>query len=214
VSLTLWPSNAHRLVIEAAARTLDRMASALGELLAGLTPGLDTDALHRIQDGIGRALMELDAVGQEAERERLLYLAPRPDLGPLLRTLLRLRHDLVIIGRAAVVPLPEALASRLASPLARTGTAASDYLRASAATLLAGGEPPPLDDVEAGLDAYAVAVAKLREEGLTRNLPGDAAERFFALGFALEQLHQNFNDLGRCVIECARPSPALSGTAR
>jgi hypothetical protein len=43
------------LVVAAAARALDQMARALGELLAGLTHGLDMDSLHHIQDGIGQA---------------------------------------------------------------------------------------------------------------------------------------------------------------
>ena len=101
VSFFLLPSNAHALVVGAAARTLERMAQALGELLAGLTPGLDVDALHRIQDGIGQALVQMNVVGAEAEHERSAGLAVGPDTGPLLRTQLRLRHDLVMIGRAA-----------------------------------------------------------------------------------------------------------------
>ena len=63
VSFVLLPSKAHPLVVEAAARTLERMAQALGELLAGLTRGLDVEALHRIQDGIGQALVKMNAVG-------------------------------------------------------------------------------------------------------------------------------------------------------
>ena len=118
VSLLLLPSSAHRLVAEKAARTLDQMARALGELLAGLTRGLDVDALHRIQDGIGQALVQLNVVGAEAEHERSARLAVGPNTAPHVRTLLRLRHDLVMIGRAAVVPLPEAFGTRLQSPLA------------------------------------------------------------------------------------------------
>jgi hypothetical protein len=57
--------------------------------------------------------------------------------------------------------------------------------------------------VEAGLDVYAAEIAALRSEGLTRSLPGDEAERFFALGFALEQMHSDFKDLERCVAERA-----------
>ena len=49
---------------------LELLAAALAELLAGLTRGLDNDALHRIQDGIGTALTGLHATGAEAERER------------------------------------------------------------------------------------------------------------------------------------------------
>ena len=58
--------------------------------------------LHRIQDGIGQALVHLNVVGAEAEHERSTGLAAGPDTGPLLRTLLRLRHDLVMIGRTAL----------------------------------------------------------------------------------------------------------------
>ena len=203
VSFLLLPASAHPQVVRAAARTLDEMAGALGELLAGLTQGLDVEALHRIQDGIGQALVDMNVVGAEAERERSTRLAAGPDTGPLLRTLLRLRHDLVIIGRAATIPLPEALMPRLAATLAQIGKAFADYFRASGAALQAGRSPPSLEAVESALDAYAAEIAALRSEGLTRSLPGDAAERFFALGFALEQMHSNFKDLERCVAERA-----------
>jgi uncharacterized membrane protein YccC len=206
ISFLLLPSRAHPQVVEAAARTLERMALALGELLAGLTRGLDVDALHRIQDGIGRALVHMNVVGDEAERERAARLAVGPDSRPLLRTLLRLRHDLVIIGRAATVLLPETFTSRLEAPLAQIGNAFVDYLRASGAALEAGQSPPPLNAVESALGAYAAEIDALRHEGLTRSLPGDAAERFFAIGFALEQMHSNFKDLERCVAEWAGSS--------
>jgi uncharacterized membrane protein YccC len=203
VSFFLLPSNAHPLVGAAAARALDRMARALGELLAGLTHGLDMDALHRIQDGIGQALVQMNAVGAEAEHERSAGLAVGPDTGPLSRTLLRLRHDLVMVGRAAITPLPEVLAPRLASPLANLGAAFADYLRASGAALLAGRGPPSLASVESALDAFSGEMAALRREGLTRSLPADAAEHFFAIGFVFEQMHNNVKDLERCVAEWA-----------
>jgi uncharacterized membrane protein YccC len=214
VSFLLLPSNAHPLVVAAAARTLNQMARALGELLAGLTHGLDMDSLHRIQDGIGQTLVQMNAVGAEAEHERSAGLAVGPDTGPLLRTLLRLRHDLVMIGRAAVSPLPDTVRSRIETPLARIGVTFADYLRASGAALQTGREAPLLNDVESALVAYAAEIAALRHEGLTRALPGDATERFFALGFALEQIHNNFKDLKRCVTEWAdvRP-PAHTGGA-
>jgi len=41
----------------------------------------------------------------------------------------------------------------------------------------------------------------LRRQDLSRDLPLDAVERFFALGFALEQLRRNFNDLECCIAE-------------
>jgi uncharacterized membrane protein YccC len=210
VSFFLLPSNAHPLVGAAAARALDRMARALGELLAGLTHGLDMDSLHRIQDGIGQALVQMNAVGAEAEHERSAGLAVGPDTGPLLRTLLRLRHDLVMVGRAAITPLPEAFAARLASPIAQLGAAFADDLRASGAALVAGRGPPSLDSVETALAAFADEMAALRREGFTRSLPADAAEHFFAIGFVLEQMHNNVKDLERCVAEWAG-SPKEAG---
>ena len=49
--------------------------------------------LERIEEGIGHALVQMNVVGAEAERERSAGLQVRPDTGPLLRTLLRLRHE-------------------------------------------------------------------------------------------------------------------------
>jgi uncharacterized membrane protein YccC len=212
VSILLLPSRAHPLVVEAAARALEQMARTLDELLAGMTEGLDVDSLHRIQDGIGRALVQMNVVGAEAEHERSAGFTAGPDTGPLLRMLLRLRHDLVMIGRAAVSPLPEPCKVRLDMPLANAGAALSDYLRASGAALLAGRGPPSLDTVQSALDAYAAEIAALRRDGLTRSLTGDQAERFFALGFALEQMRNNFKDLERCVTEWAGVSKASRNT--
>jgi len=199
VSFLVVPSRAHSLAITAAARMLQRLAGALDELLKGLAYGLDSETLHRLQDGIGEALVGPNAVGVEAERERAAWLAVGPDTGPLLRTLLRLRHDLVMIGRAAVIALPADLQARLAPKQTDVRIAAVAYLRASQSALLARAEPPSLDAFEQALRGYTDAVAALRREGLTRGLPVDVTERFFTVGFALEQLHQNFIDLHRCL---------------
>jgi hypothetical protein len=46
-------------------------------------------------------------------------------------------------------------------------------------------------------------------------MPGDAAERFFALGFSLEQMRQNLIDLERIVAEWSdRPAASKSEPAR
>jgi hypothetical protein len=73
-----------------------------------------------------------------------------------------------------------------------------------------GGGPPPLAAAESALAAYAAEVDTVRREGLTRGLPGDATESFFALGFALEQMHNNLKDLERCVTDWA-PSSKEAG---
>jgi uncharacterized membrane protein YccC len=201
VSFFVLPSRAHSQIRITAARTLELVAAALSKLLAGLTHGLDNDALHQIQDGIGKALVELNAMGAEAERERAAHLSKGPDTGPLLRTTLRLRHDLVMIGRACVAALPPELQSRLAAPLAKVSDTVVIYLRSTAASLRTGADPASTSPIDVALQSYAAEVAALRSEGLIRGLPGDVAERFFVLGFALEQMRQNLKDLGRCVAE-------------
>jgi hypothetical protein len=118
-----------------------------------------------------------------------------------------LRHDLVMIGRATVVPLPADLQRRLVSPLKGVSDAFVDYLKAAAASLQAGKLPPPMLPVQAALQAYAAEVAAVRSEGLTRGVPSDVAERFFALGFSLEQMRQNLKDLERCVTAWADTPP-------
>jgi fusaric acid resistance family protein len=198
VSFVVLPSRAISQIRVNAATLLELLAAAFAELLAGLTRGLDNDALHRIQDGIGAALTGLNATGAEAERERAAHLSSGPDTGPLLRTILRLRHDVVMIGRASVVPLPANVQTRLARPLSDISKAIVDFMRAVAASLRSGGGTVDIHSVDDALQAYAAEVAAVRSEGLIRGLPGDAAERFFALGFSLEQMRQNLNDLDRC----------------
>jgi uncharacterized membrane protein YccC len=207
VSFLVFPARAHILAIEAAANMLDLMAGVLPELLAGLTQRLDRSVR---QHNIDLAFTRLTTIAAEATRERMAYIAPEPDIGLLLRALLRLRHDLVMIGRAAVVPLSETLLVRLELPLARAFKTAADYLRGSSAALLERRNPPPLNALETDFDGFEAEIAALRREGITRDLPGDVVERFFALGFALDQMHRDFRDLEQCVREYARPTIGTS----
>jgi len=211
VSFLVLPSRAYSQMRINAAQVLGLLAAAVQELLAGLTRGRDNDALHALQDGIGQAITGLNAIGGEAERERSARLSSGPDTGPLLRTVLRLRHDVVMIGRSTVTPLPVNLQSRLARPLATLSEAMSGYLKASAEALRSGAGAPAMLPVQTALEAYAAEVAAMRREGLTRGLPGDMTERFFALGFSLEQMRQNLRDLERVVSEWAE---RFSATAR
>ena len=143
----------------------------------------------------------------EAERERAAHLSTGPDTGPLLRTIQRLRHDVVMIGRASVVPLPANVQARLARPLSDVSNAIVGYMRAAAASLRNGSGAVDIQPVDAALQAYAAEVAALRSEGLIRGVPVDVAERFFALGFSLEQMRQNLNDLDRCHADwCETPT--------
>jgi len=102
-----------------------------------------------------------------------------------------------MIGRASVVPLPADLQARLALPLSDVSKAIVGYMQSVAVALRAGAGSVDIGPVDVALQSYAAEVAVVRHEGLIRGLPGDAAERFFALGFSLDQMRQNLNDLNR-----------------
>jgi uncharacterized membrane protein YccC len=203
ISLLVLPVRAQSLAIETAAKMLILTAQSIPQLIVGFTQARDATAIGRLQDSIGQAFARLDAIGGEARHERIRFLAAGPDPGPLLRTLLRLRHDLVIIGRAAAAPLPESFQIRLGPHLGRVAETVAGYLRQSGEALVTRHHSPPLEAVDQVLDSFAGALSAARREGLTLGLTVDAVERIFALGFALEQVRHNLRDLERCVGETA-----------
>ena len=144
VSLLVLPQRAYGLGLDAAARLLDLLAQLLLKLLAGFTQRLDVAGTTRMQQEAGRALAAFQAIAAEAKGERTINLVAEPDPAPLARTLLRLRHDLVIIGRAATEPLPQEFAERLGPSLARVAECTSKYLHESASALRSRRPPRPL----------------------------------------------------------------------
>lgn len=204
VSLLVFPARAHALAIEAAARALELMGKSLPQLFEGFLRPLDSGSIGRIQDAFGEAVGQTQSIAAEARHERISLLAADPDLGPLLTTLLRLRHDFVMLGRAAAEPLPDAIHSRFGPVLLRIAECVVDHLRQSADALAARRGPSSLDAAEAAFADCAQTITAVRDEGLTLRLPVDAAERLFTLGFGLEQMRRDLRDLDRCVSETAR----------
>jgi uncharacterized membrane protein YccC len=204
VSLLVLPARAHALGMSAAVRALEHMAQVLPAVIAGFRSKRDPHQNVRLQDDVGEAVHAFAEVAGEAKPERLVHLASEPDPAMLARVLLRLRHDLVMIGRTASAPFPDPVAARLAPPLAQIAAAARDYLLASASALSARHASPPLEPVATAVTAYMSNVGSLRTEGPMDGLPVGERERIFALGFALEQLQQSFSELAACLQEWAR----------
>ena len=203
VSFVLLPLSAFQHTREMAAQSLERMAKAVPGLIEGFERGLDNAEAHRLQDGIGQHLSQLSSIAAEAERERPLRMSADPLTGPLFRTVLRLRHDLVIMGRAARLPMPASLKTSLHAPLTALGEAMSCHLQASAAALTSRQGAPPNADLDAAFTRYTAEIEALRQAGQLRELPGDTVERLFAISFALEQARLNLRDLDRCIEEWA-----------
>jgi uncharacterized membrane protein YccC len=208
VSFLVFPERAHRLARDAGARVLDEMAKDVPDILAGFFQKADPTELLRIQDRIGGTVAELQGVVEEFKRERPLSFTPAPDPAPLPRTLLRLRHDFVMIGRASAEPLPIHLSEDLKPALDRAGAALARYFRGCALALTSGRKVVDLRPPQEALDACASELAAVRQRDFT-HLLASQLEQLFALGFALEQLQRNTNDLERCMREWAS-SPGKS----
>lgn len=202
VSLIVIPVRADRLLREAAARALDEMAKDAPRILASLYERIDKAEMQAMQDSIGRSISALQDVLQQVEHERLVTFASAPDPAPLPRTLLRLRHDLVMKGRASAEPLPVHLGEHLRPRLEYIGDAVSSYLRACATALTSRRMPPPLHPLQTELRACASHPIASHQRELAHLAPAQL-ERLFALIFSLDQLRRNIVDLERCVRELA-----------
>ena len=213
VSLLVFPARAHKLGLAEAGRVLEHMAQALPAVITGFGTKRNPDNNVRVQDDVGAAVHAFAEIAGEARPERLVHLTPAPDPAALARTLLRLRHDLVMIGRAASAPLPDPLAETLKPRLAQIGASARDYLLASATALTARQNGPSTESVDRAVAAYICQISSSRTESLMHGLPADARERIFASGFALQQLQHNLSDLAGC-LQAWRASDVASASRR
>lgn len=202
VALMVLPARAHNLMGHAANRMLGLLARLFAALVQGLTEPADDALIGRLHDDIRIALTKLETVAGEAARERQSHLTDEPDPEQFPRTLRRLRHDLVMIGRCAAEPLPETVRAALAPALAKVSDAVMAFLRAAGAAIEKRSAPPAFADVDEALVGYAVSLAALRDAG--QALPPDVAERIYALGFAFEQLRRDCKDLSSRIEEFAR----------
>lgn len=202
-SLLILPARAHRVLTRLAANIADLNADLMVALFAGLTAGGGRPSLLAQHATIRKALTQAEVAAEEALRERRSYLTDSPDPEPLVRTLYRLRHDLVMVGRAAVKPLPAVMTERLAPKLVAVRDAGSYVLHAMAEALRTRKAAPSLERFEAALRDYAAEMDAVWNEPKTHTLAAEEAGRVFALRFALEQMIQDCRDLANRISEAA-----------
>src|SRR4051794_28465066 len=138
VSVLIVPARASRLVLETAAQVMRLLAEQLEALaLVGDQTQVDLGALAV---KTRQSLSKLETLVGEAARERRSRLADAPDHEPMLRTLMRLRHDVVMLRRALREP-GEALCEHVAPPWFRAVQAGAAVLR-ELGRALSGGQVP------------------------------------------------------------------------
>jgi uncharacterized membrane protein YccC len=195
-SVLILPARAHALMGQIAERLTGLIADLtidLFEQIAGAAERRSPQALH---DAIRTTFDKLEAAAGEAHRERRTLLGADVDPDPVPRTLRRIYHDLVLIGRIAAVPLPEEARAQLAEPLTAFAAAAADLLRETGRALAARRRPPSDGAFQDALSATLAAIAAMPD-----------SQRPVTLGFALEQLQRNFADLDRRALEFAGRAP-------
>ncbi len=195
VSLTVLPARAHVALAQAAGQALGAMAELMATLPLGLAGHADPQAVQAAHDRVRTFIGKAEVAADEALRERSSYLTSDGDPAPICRTLRRLRHDLAILGRAMTEPLPDPAGLAIIAPTLDLTAAIGRFFRAAAEAFAQQASPPALGDLDTAFDAQAEAMARMRRDGATRALPDSDLGRIFGLGFALEQLHRDLQDL-------------------
>ncbi|MGE3875510.1 MAG: aromatic acid exporter family protein [Parvibaculaceae bacterium] len=211
VTLLIMPTRAHTQLREAAARVASLNADLMDRLMDGLTRDPGRQGVQPFQAKIRAALKQAETAAEEAARERKMRVSDDRDPEPVVRTLYRVRHDLVMAGRAAVKPLPEAIIADFTPLLDALRRDAGAMLRGISASLVNRTAAPAIDAYQASVRALGQAI-----EGLTddrKRLPQEDVARLFTLRFALEQLGEDMRDLASRTSEMAKDRPRANATA-
>jgi uncharacterized membrane protein YccC len=196
VALFVFPARAHTLMGEAAARVVSLNGDLVAVFIDELTGARGGRAsLQNLHPQIRAALKQAEAAADEAMRERASHLTDEANPEPLIRTLYRVRHDLVMVGRAAANPLPAPLLHRLGPTLDSLRGVTCRLLSDLSASLKNRTPPPSPDAFRIAVQALVAQTESLRSDAVLRDLPGDAFGQVFALRFAFEQFRQDLGDL-------------------
>ena len=193
VSVLIVPARASRLVLETAAQVMRLLAEQL-EAMSALSDQAQAD-LSALAVRTRETLTKLETLVGEAARERRSRLADAPDPEPLFRTLMRLRHDVVMLRRALREPRHEALREHVAQPWSRAARTGAAALRDLGQALSEGQAPERSAAVAEAVGDYRSALDDMRRRELTKPLPTDAVWLLFGAGFALEQFRRDLDDL-------------------
>ncbi|WP_246154619.1 FUSC family protein [Methylobacterium oryzihabitans] len=210
VSLVVAPARATRALVAQAGRTAELLADQLAAL-ATLEAEESVEALA-LPLATRRSLARLEALVAEADRERRSRLAVLADPDPLLRTLLRLRHDIVMLRRTVREAGTDVMRAHVAAPWAAAASAGAERLRAIAAALAGGrAAAPESRDLTEAVSAYRGAIDEMHRSHRTDALTTDGIGRIFWIAFSLDQLRRNLDDLAERAGDMARDEADRAG---
>lgn len=202
VTFIILPTRAHSQLREAAAKVARLNADLMERLMEGLASDAGRQGVPPIHAKIRAALKQTETAAEEAARERKMKVSDDRDPEPVVRTLYRVRHDLVMAGRAAVKPLPAAILPEFTPLLVSLRQEAGAMLRGISTSLLDRQAAPAIDSYQVSIRALAQAIEGLAED--RKRLPREDVARLFTLRFALEQLGEDMRDLAARATEMSK----------
>lgn len=203
VSFIVLPSRAHGQFLDECARTLDLLTRLLIFSLSGAARPRSENDLQRFYARLRPCFTKLEALASDMQSERTSHLSDAPDSDPMLRTLRRMRNDIVMIGRATEEPFTDEARVQLGDKIITLSDASGEFLDGARHAMLEGLPAPSLDGVTRGADDYAVTMASLLREYVGWGLNDHAIERMYALHFGFVQLQDHLRDLAARVDELA-----------
>lgn len=193
-TLFVFPARARKAVAERLRGATAALADILdihARDLSGPEAGEDIRRAHKASR---KQLAGVEQAIAEAARENASGLGDARVSDALLQTLLRVRSDTAMVGRALASPLPPTVAAPLAPPAQALLTAIALQLRrcCDAPGHIAAPAHKALNPQRA---AFEHAVEQVRRAKLTTDMTFDAVARVFGLVFALESLMFDLDEL-------------------
>ena len=198
-ALLVLPARAGDHLRDSAAEALGDCAALL-TLLAGRLGGSGADPAA-LNLRLRKTLAKADTLIGEARRERVGTLIGPADPAPIIRSVRRLWHSEIILGRASDSPLSAPVKAALGATLDQAVTAATKRMTALAAAVEAKatlGDGTALDHAVAALQS---SVDALRGSG--GDLDGHEFGQAFAIAFTFAQIRDNLADLAERLREQA-----------
>ncbi|MBV8650990.1 MAG: FUSC family protein, partial [Alphaproteobacteria bacterium] len=209
VALLVFPARAHHLLADQSAAVLGTLAELAKQIPERLAGRGDAATWLSLSGKRRKAQEKAEALADEAKRERRTRLTESPDPEPLARTLRRLGFDMASLGRATSDAWDTCLSDRVMAPAQAVAAAMATFLTDCGQALIARRPPPPIEPLATALADYGRTVEALRHDGVTRPLPGPALERLFGLGFALDQMRLDAEDLTERIADLAPAAESL-----
>ncbi|MFA7640001.1 MAG: FUSC family protein [Parvibaculum sp.] len=195
VALFVLPARAESALTQKLAELLRLFSEAIEIDRKAICEGGDKDAKLLLNRRTRRASAQAEMLAEEAKQEISAHLASDIETGPLLRTVRRLRTNLLLIGRATAGTWPDHARQELSPAIDLLFPALSAHLLVLAEAMEFRRSVPPNETLRDALQNFDATVQKFRANPASDEMAADETSRVFALAFAVDQFRRDARDL-------------------